>query len=114
MQSDHWNPPQTGRYALERLWCQRHHRAALRQTQRTVRGFLGTSLNSCHDRRMSSTNKSEVHPMYSSHACGPSTVSSTDSSRLAEEDGIQPSLALADSRQFSGLVTLATRPLLHI
>src|SRR5260370_19795179 len=62
MKSDYWNPPQTGRYALERLWCQRHHRAALRQTQRTVRGFLGTSLNSCHDRRMSSTNKSEVHP----------------------------------------------------
>ena len=33
---------------------------------------------------------------------------------LAEEEGIQPSVALADSRQFSGLVTLATRPLLHI
>src|SRR6202790_2988531 len=35
-------------------------------------------------------------------------------SRLAEEEGIQPSVALTDSRQFSGLVTLATRPLLHI
>ena len=35
-------------------------------------------------------------------------------SRLAEEDGIQPSVALTDSRQFSGLVTLATRPLLRI
>ena len=34
--------------------------------------------------------------------------------RLAEEEGIQPSVALTDSRQFSGLVTLATRPLLHI
>ena len=33
---------------------------------------------------------------------------------LAEEEGIQPSVALTDSRQFSGLVTLATRPLLHI
>jgi hypothetical protein len=33
---------------------------------------------------------------------------------LAEEEGIQPSVALADSRQFSGLVTLATRPLLRI
>ena len=33
---------------------------------------------------------------------------------MAEEEGIQPSVALADSRQFSGLVTLATRPLLHI
>src|SRR5579864_6530401 len=33
---------------------------------------------------------------------------------LAEEEGIQPSVALADSRQFSGLVTLATRPLLHV
>ena len=32
---------------------------------------------------------------------------------LAEEEGIQPSMALADSRQFSGLVTLATRPLLR-
>ena len=35
-------------------------------------------------------------------------------SRLAEEEGIQPSVALTDSRQFSGLVTLATHPLLHI
>ena len=34
------------------------------------------------------------------------------SERLAEEEGIQPSVALADSRQFSGLVTFATRPLL--
>src|SRR5215471_9887178 len=33
---------------------------------------------------------------------------------LAEEEGIQPSVALTDSRQFSGLVTLATRPLLRI
>jgi hypothetical protein len=33
---------------------------------------------------------------------------------LAEEEGIQPSVALTGSRQFSGLVTLATRPLLHI
>jgi hypothetical protein len=33
---------------------------------------------------------------------------------LAEEEGIQPSAFLADSRQFSGLVTLATRPLLHV
>ena len=32
---------------------------------------------------------------------------------LAEEEGIQPSMALKDSRQFSGLVTLATRPLLR-
>src|SRR5258708_37183709 len=32
---------------------------------------------------------------------------------LAEEEGIQPSVALADSRQFSRLVTFATRPLLH-
>src|SRR5258708_33627437 len=32
---------------------------------------------------------------------------------LAEEEGIQPSVALADSRQFSGLVTFATRPLLR-
>jgi hypothetical protein len=31
---------------------------------------------------------------------------------LAEEEGIQPSMALSGSRQFSGLVTLATRPLL--
>ena len=31
---------------------------------------------------------------------------------LAEEEGIQPSMALTDSRQFSGLVTLATRRLL--
>lgn len=36
------------------------------------------------------------------------------SASLAEEEGIQPSVALTDSRQFSGLVTLATRPLLHI
>ena len=36
------------------------------------------------------------------------------SANLAEEEGIQPSVALTDSRQFSGLVTLATRPLLHI
>lgn len=36
------------------------------------------------------------------------------SANLAEEEGIQPSVALADARQFSGLVTLATRPLLHI
>ena len=34
--------------------------------------------------------------------------------KLAEEEGIQPSVALPDSRQFSGLVTLATRPLLRI
>ena len=34
--------------------------------------------------------------------------------KLAEEEGIQPSVALSDSRQFSGLVTLATRPLLRI
>jgi hypothetical protein len=33
---------------------------------------------------------------------------------LAEEEGIQPSVALADSRQFSRLVTLAARPLLHM
>ena len=33
---------------------------------------------------------------------------------LAEEEGIQPSMALTDSRQFSGLVTLATRPLLRL
>ena len=33
---------------------------------------------------------------------------------MAEEEGIQPSVALAGSRQFSGLVTLAARPLLHI
>jgi hypothetical protein len=33
--------------------------------------------------------------------------------KLAEEEGIQPSVALVDSRQFSGLVTLATRPLLR-
>ncbi len=32
---------------------------------------------------------------------------------MAEEEGIQPPEALADSRQFSGLVTLATRPLLR-
>jgi hypothetical protein len=32
---------------------------------------------------------------------------------VAEEEGIQPSVALTDSRQFSGLVTFATRPLLH-
>ena len=32
--------------------------------------------------------------------------------RMAEEEGIQPSVALAGSRQFSGLVTFATRPLL--
>src|SRR6266536_3217558 len=32
---------------------------------------------------------------------------------MAEEERIQPSVALADSRQFSGLVTLATRPLLR-
>ena len=32
---------------------------------------------------------------------------------LAEEEGIQPSMALTDSRQFSGLVTLATRPFLR-
>ena len=36
------------------------------------------------------------------------------SASLAEEEGIQPSVALTDSRQFSGLVTLATRPLLRI
>ena len=34
--------------------------------------------------------------------------------RLAEEEGIQPSVALTDSRRFSGLVTLATRPLLRL
>ena len=34
--------------------------------------------------------------------------------KLAEEEGIQPPVALSDSRQFSGLVTLATRPLLRI
>lgn len=33
---------------------------------------------------------------------------------LAEEEGIQPSVVLSDSRQFSGLVTLATRPLLRM
>ena len=33
--------------------------------------------------------------------------------RLAEEEGIQPSVALTSARQFSGLVTLATRPLLR-
>ena len=44
--------------------------------------------------------------MYSSHQSFIET--------LAEEEGIQPSVALADSRQFSGLVTLATRPLLRI
>src|ERR1700740_2644266 len=47
--------------------------------------------------------------MYSSHH-----DDRTISANLAEEEGIQPSVALADSRQFSGLVTLATRPLLHI
>ena len=44
----------------------------------------------------------------------PSRHDSTYLARLAEEEGIQPSVALTDSRQFSGLVTLATRPLLHI
>ena len=43
----------------------------------------------------------------------PSRHDSTYLARLAEEEGIQPSVALTDSRQFSGLVTLATRPLLH-
>src|ERR1700736_4319321 len=47
--------------------------------------------------------------MYSSHH-----DDRTISANLAEEEGIQPSVALTDSRQFSGLVTLATRPLLHI
>src|SRR5258708_12760237 len=47
--------------------------------------------------------------MYSSHQ--PSSIYTLS---LAEEEGIQPSVALTDSRQFSGLVTLATRPLLHI
>ena len=32
---------------------------------------------------------------------------------LAEEEGIQPSVPLTETRQFSGLVTLATRPLLR-
>ena len=47
--------------------------------------------------------------MYSSHQ--PSSIYTLS---LAEEEGIQPSVALTDSRQFSGLVTLATRPLLRI
>ena len=47
--------------------------------------------------------------MYSSHH-----DDRTISASLAEEERIQPSVALADSRQFSGLMTLATRPLLRI
>src|SRR6516164_3167069 len=42
------------------------------------------------------------------------TAPSSHQRRLAEEEGIQPSVALTESRQFSGLVTLATRPLLRI
>ena len=34
--------------------------------------------------------------------------------KMAEEGGIQPPVALTDSRQFSGLVTFATRPLLRM
>ena len=42
------------------------------------------------------------------------TASSTYSLRLAEEKEFKPLSGLTDSCQFSGLVTLATRPLLHI
>ena len=62
MQSGDWDPTQAGWHALERFWCQRHHRSPLRQTQWPFRGFLGVSLNTAQGCRVTSSNKSEVHP----------------------------------------------------
>jgi hypothetical protein len=56
------DPTQKGWHALERLRRQRNHRSALRQTQRKVRGFLGTSRHTTQGCRMTSPHKSELHP----------------------------------------------------
>ena len=63
MQSGDRDPAQAGRYALERLRRQRHHRSALLQTQRTFRGFLGTSLYFGRGCCVTSPHKSELHPL---------------------------------------------------
>src|SRR6266550_5130841 len=44
LQNRSWDAPQAGRHALDRQGRQRHHRATMQQAQRTLPGFLGTSL----------------------------------------------------------------------